>query len=108
MVGSIEKAGNGFSLLQKHHKHLRFVSNNSLRTDDEFIAKLNNIGVKDVIADDLIHPDKTILDYIRSNPKYKKITVLGCQLLKNTLEKEGYEVEKFVSIGKTYSKSWSF
>uniref|UniRef100_T1GH38 Uncharacterized protein n=1 Tax=Megaselia scalaris TaxID=36166 RepID=T1GH38_MEGSC len=39
--------------------------------------------------DDFIHPDKTIVSYLKHHPKYKKVYVLAGRVFKNALNESG-------------------
>lgn len=93
VVGGIEGAGEGFTKLQEAGKSLKFVSNNALRTDEDYIKKLSGIGVQNIKPNDLIHPDKTVVTYLKSNPKYKNIFAITGPLFKKALKDNGYNVD---------------
>ena len=46
--GNIPRTGEAINLLKKNGKIVLFVSNNSQRSDEEYIAKFKTIGVTDV------------------------------------------------------------
>uniref|UniRef100_T1GH37 Uncharacterized protein n=1 Tax=Megaselia scalaris TaxID=36166 RepID=T1GH37_MEGSC len=44
VIGPIKNAGIGFALLQEAGKSLNFISNNAMRTDEEYIQKLTSLA----------------------------------------------------------------
>lgn len=93
VVGPIENAGTGFTLLQKAGKSLKFISNNAYRTDADYIKKLSSIGVQNVKPNDLIHPDKTVITYLKSNPKYKNIFAICGPIFREALISNGFTID---------------
>lgn len=89
VIGPIKNAGIGFALLQEAGKSLNFISNNAMRTDEEYIQKLTSLGIPNLDKDDFIHPDKTIVSYLKHHPKYKKVYVLAGRVFKNALNESG-------------------
>lgn len=94
VVGPIKNAGVSFTLLQKAGKSIKFISNNSYRSDSDYIKKFSSIGIQNVQPKDLIHPDKTILTYLKSNPKYKHICAISGPILKENLISNGFTIDK--------------
>lgn len=97
VVGAIKDAGKGFALLQEAGKSLNFISNNAMRTDEEYIQKMNSLGIPNLNKDDFIHPDKTIVTYLKTKSKYKKVYVIAGSIFKNALRDGGFIVEDSVS-----------
>lgn len=97
VVGRIEGAGDGFTALQEAGKSLKFVSNNALRTDEDYIKKLSGIGIQNIKPLDLIHPDKTVLTYLKSKPQYKNIFPLVGPVFKKALKDNGFNVDEKVT-----------
>lgn len=92
LLGDIEGAGEGFTALQKAGKSLKFISNNAMRTDDEYLTKFSGLGIHNIKPDDLIHPDKTIVKYLKSKPQYKNIFTMVGPLLNKVLKDNGYNI----------------
>lgn len=61
-----------------------------MRTDNDYIKKLSAIGIENVKANDLIHPDKTIVTYLKKNPKYKELFTIAGPIIKKALNDNGY------------------
>ncbi|KAL5275988.1 hypothetical protein ACFFRR_001672 [Megaselia abdita] len=103
VVGGIEGAGKGFMSLKEAGKSLKFISNNALRTDEDYIKKLSALGIDNVNPDDLIHPDKTIVTYLKSKPKYKNIFAIVGTNFREELIKNGYNVDEKPDISKPFT-----
>lgn len=105
VVGPIKDAGAGFSLLQQAGKSLRFISNNPMRSDEDYITKLASLGIHNLSSNDFIHPDKTIQRYLSSDPKYKRVYLITASPLKNALRGSGFIVEDGVSFKENHNSS---
>lgn len=92
----INNVGPAFTLLQEAGKSIKFISNSSYRTDAGYIQTLSAIGIKDVKPDDLIHPDKTIITYLKSHPKYKELFPIVGPIFKEGLISNGFKIDEMV------------
>lgn len=59
---------------------------------------MSSLGIPNLNKDDFIHVDKTIIHYMKSKPKYKKVFVLSGEPLKAGLREIGLTVEDGVSL----------
>lgn len=48
LIEPIPNTGTAINLIKNANKQYKFISNNSMRTDQEYLRKFSNIGVKDV------------------------------------------------------------
>uniref|UniRef100_T1GHW7 4-nitrophenylphosphatase n=1 Tax=Megaselia scalaris TaxID=36166 RepID=T1GHW7_MEGSC len=90
----INNVGPAFTLLQEAGKSIKFISNSSYRTDAGYIQTLSAIGIKDVKPDDLIHPDKTIITFLKSHPKYKSLFPIVGPIFKEGLISSGFKIDE--------------
>ncbi|MFX1418560.1 MAG: HAD-IIA family hydrolase [Promethearchaeota archaeon] len=77
-------------ILRDKRKNFFFLSNNSSRSTEDYLQKLNkfNLNIK---RENLILSQHPTIDYLKKN-KYKKIFLLGTQSLKNEFISEGFEL----------------
>lgn len=77
-------------LLKKQKKKFYFLSNNSSKSTEDYLKKLNkfNLGIN---RDNLILSQHPTIEFLKKN-NYKKIFLLGTQSLKNEFENEGFEL----------------
>ncbi|XP_075158143.1 uncharacterized protein LOC142231420 [Haematobia irritans] len=62
----IPKAIEGIQVIKDQGKKVKFVSNNSLRSDSQYVAKFVELGMKDFQKDDILHPIKTMAWYLKN------------------------------------------
>ncbi|XP_034119260.1 uncharacterized protein LOC133847166 [Drosophila sulfurigaster albostrigata] len=95
LVGWIPGTGEAINALKDAGKAVKFVSNNSFRTDDQYMEKFNTIGARNVQHDDIVHPVKSIVRYLHTLGKGKKQRVYSLMSLEanETLRKHGIEYE---------------
>ncbi|XP_023299808.2 phosphoglycolate phosphatase 1A, chloroplastic isoform X1 [Lucilia cuprina] len=87
----IEGSAEGFNALRQAGKQLTFITNNSVRPEEQCIQKLikNNIDIK---AENIMHPAKSIVEYL-NNIKFKGlIYIIASEEFKNVLKRAGYEL----------------
>lgn len=85
-------------LLQSKGKKLIFVSNNSTKSRDEYITKLNNFNIFDIKIEQIINSAYSTAIYINEVLKLnkdKKIWVLGQNGITKELEDFGYQTLTF-------------
>ncbi|MFW9882039.1 MAG: hypothetical protein ACFFG0_53930, partial [Candidatus Thorarchaeota archaeon] len=77
-------------VLRNKGKHFFFLSNNSSKSTEDYLQKLNkfNLNIK---RENLILSQHPTIDYLKKN-NYKKIFLLGTQSLKNEFRSEGFEL----------------
>ncbi|KAH8276571.1 hypothetical protein KR044_001742, partial [Drosophila immigrans] len=94
LVGWIPGTGEAINALKEAGKSVKFVSNNSFRTDDQYMEKFDTIGARNVQHDDIVHPVKSIVRYLHGQSKGKQRVYSLMSLEANeTLRKHGIEYE---------------
>ncbi|XP_049312387.1 uncharacterized protein LOC125775301 [Bactrocera dorsalis] len=63
----LPRTGEAVNALKDDGKRVYFVSNNSQRREEEYVNKFTRIGVKDVQADHIMYPAKSMLYYIKKH-----------------------------------------
>lgn len=77
-------------LLKKHEKKFYFLSNNSSKSTDDYLKKLNKFNLR-INQDNLILSQHPTIEFLKKN-NYKKIFLLGTQSLKNEFKNQGFEL----------------
>ncbi|KAH8387591.1 hypothetical protein KR093_008073, partial [Drosophila rubida] len=94
LVGWIPGTGEAINALKDAGKSVKFVSNNSFRTDDQYMEKFATIGARNVQHDDVVHPVKSIVRYLHANNKAQlRVYSLMSLEANETLRKHGIEYE---------------
>ncbi|XP_030567991.1 phosphoglycolate phosphatase 2 [Drosophila novamexicana] len=93
LVGWIPGAGEAINALKNAGKSVKFVSNNSFRTDDQYLEKFDHIGAINVQHDDVVHPVKSIVRYLHKHKPGKRVYSLMSLEANETLRKHGIEYE---------------
>ncbi|XP_061388904.1 glycerol-3-phosphate phosphatase-like [Musca vetustissima] len=90
-TGNIEGSGDGFNALCEAGKKLIFITNNSARPEDVCLEKLRMNKIK-IEANDLIHPSKSIAEYLKSINFDSAIYAITSESFKNSLRAQGFNV----------------
>lgn len=98
LVGWIPGAGEAINALKNAGKSVKFVSNNSFRTDDQYMEKFDHIGAINVQHDDVVHPVKSIVRYLHKHKPGKRVYSLMSLEANETLRKHGIEYESLVGL----------
>ncbi|XP_030378557.1 phosphoglycolate phosphatase 2 [Scaptodrosophila lebanonensis] len=94
LAGWIPGAGDAVNALRRAGKTIKFVSNNSFRTDEQYSEKFKKIGARGVnIEDDVVHPVKTIVRYLKTHKPGQRVFSLMSLEANETLRKQGVEYE---------------
>ncbi|XP_064555289.1 uncharacterized protein LOC135440176 [Drosophila montana] len=93
LVGWIPGTGEAINALKNAGKSVKFVSNNSFRTDDQYMEKFDHIGALNVQHDDVVHPVKSIVRYLHKHKPGKRVYSLMSLEANETLRKHGIEYE---------------
>ncbi|XP_011201824.2 uncharacterized protein LOC105225180 [Bactrocera dorsalis] len=98
MVSSpLPRTGEAVNALKDDGKQVRFVSNNSLRLDEEYVNKFTRIGVKDFQANDIMHPAKSMLYYMKKHNIKQPVFSLCSGHGNETLRHGGVDVRTLVT-----------
>ncbi|XP_034671279.1 glycerol-3-phosphate phosphatase [Drosophila subobscura] len=93
LVGWIPGTGAAVNALKSAGKQIKFVSNNSFRTDEQYMAKFEHIGANNVHDDDVVHPVKTIVRYLRKHRPGQRVYSLMSLEANETLRKHDIDFE---------------
>ncbi|XP_039958622.1 uncharacterized protein LOC126758081 [Bactrocera neohumeralis] len=94
---SLPRTGEAVNALKDNGKQVFFVSNNSVRLDEEYVNKFTRIGVKDFQANDIMHPVKAMLYYIKKHNIKQPVFSLCSGQSNETLRREGVDVRTLVT-----------
>ncbi|XP_054088217.1 uncharacterized protein LOC105213836 isoform X3 [Zeugodacus cucurbitae] len=83
-------------MLKADGKQVFFVSNNSLLTDEDYVRKFKGIGVKDFQANDIMHPVKAMLYYMKKHNIKQPVFSLCSAPGNETLRDGGIDVRTLV------------
>ncbi|KAK6741541.1 hypothetical protein RB195_009417 [Necator americanus] len=77
--------------LLKSMKRVFIISNNSTKTPEQYLSKIERMGFKGITREQLITPAIVLAAYFRDRPEYagQPIYLLGVENLKNTLDTMG-------------------
>ncbi|XP_052861019.1 uncharacterized protein LOC128268056 [Anopheles cruzii] len=79
--------------LRTSEKKILFVSNNSVRTMEDYRKKLDKLTDYTVTDDDIIHPGKLIIEYLRERKFGQALCyVIGSANLKKDLREAGFNI----------------
>ncbi|XP_053668710.1 uncharacterized protein LOC128719109 [Anopheles marshallii] len=87
----IEGAGAALQLFREHGKRVKFITNNSVRPFASYQQQLHALGV-DVMEADIIHPARSIVQYLKSQQFEGLIYCLGTENFKATLRQAGFQL----------------
>nr|XP_014094626.2 4-nitrophenylphosphatase [Bactrocera oleae] len=87
MIASpLPRTGEAVNALKAAGKQVLFVTNNSMRSDDDYVNKFVGIGVKDFQKNDIMHPVKSMLYYIKKHnikqPIFSLCSAPGTEMLR--------------------------
>jgi len=77
-------------ILRKEKKDFFFLSNNSSKSTEDYLKKLNKFNLN-ITKDNLILSQHPTIEYLKKN-KFKKIFLLGTQSLKKEFKNEGFNL----------------
>lgn len=96
MKHTIPQATEAFAALQRVGKPLNFISNNSLRAVEDTLKSFHNIGMQ-VKPEQLWHPAKTMVHYLRSIKFDGLIYIIATANFKAHLSEAGFQLIDGVS-----------
>ncbi|XP_073835486.1 uncharacterized protein [Musca autumnalis] len=89
----IANSGEAINLLKTAGKQFKFVSNNDgMRTDRDYIDKLENMGVNNIKEDDFILPYKAFARFMKTQHPGKTCYCTGSEYFMNSLKSTGVKV----------------
>ncbi|XP_075156963.1 glycerol-3-phosphate phosphatase isoform X2 [Haematobia irritans] len=87
----IEGSSAGFQVLHELGKKLTFITNNSVRPEEQCIAKLKKCGIE-IDSDNIMHPSKSIAEYLKSIQFEGLIYAIASESFKSLLRSAGFTV----------------
>ena len=84
-------AGETITTLRSLGRRTVFLSNNPTRTREEYVAKLNRLGVP-VTGDDIIHSSQVMANFLQRRMPGARLFVVGEEPLKAELQAAGFEL----------------
>lgn len=97
MASPIPEAGDVINLFLQAGKKYKLISNNSMRSDDEYLSNLAAMGVQGIGNDDIIHPVKTIVRYLQKYKPGQLVYSMGCDEFNDYLRKSRIDVQTLES-----------
>ncbi|XP_059222733.1 uncharacterized protein LOC131996798 [Stomoxys calcitrans] len=88
----IAGAGETVNLLKAYGKEVKFVTNNSLRSDVEYVEKFTKLGVKNVEENDIVYPTKAMAWYLKKIKPAATIYPLIASASKKLLSSYGFNL----------------
>ncbi|KAI5637690.1 haloacid dehalogenase-like hydrolase domain-containing protein [Phthorimaea operculella] len=85
-------SGKFFKLMKKLGKTVNYVSNNSIRTKENYEAKFQSAGIQDGF-ENLTIPSTAIAEYLKSKNLKKKVYCIACAETVHVLESNGFKCE---------------
>lgn len=93
LAGPIPGAGNVINRFLQAGKKYKLISNNSMRSDSEYLSNLDAMGVQGISSDDIVHPVKTITRYLQKFKPGQSVYSMGCDEFNDYLRNSGIEVQ---------------
>ncbi|XP_019543725.3 chronophin-like [Aedes albopictus] len=90
-TGPIPGVGKALQLLKQNGKKLAFISNNGMRTMDEYREKFQKLGIESQ-EHDIVHPALTTVKYLKSVGMQEAVYCIGTEVFKNYLRSDGFTV----------------
>lgn len=90
-TGPIPGVDQALQLLKAKGKRLAFISNNGMRTMDEYKQKFHELGV-DEQDQDIVHPALTTVKYLRSVGMRDAVYCIATEVFKDYLRHAGFQV----------------
>ncbi|MCT8686787.1 HAD-IIA family hydrolase, partial [Glaesserella parasuis] len=88
----INEAIDSVRLLQKQGKIVKFLSNNSSKSKQDYVSRLNELGIQCNVKDIILSTDATLR--FLSEKEIKRVYVLGTEKLKQSLIENGFKLSE--------------
>ncbi|CAG9787914.1 unnamed protein product [Diatraea saccharalis] len=96
--GTLPGAGDFFEKIKKHGKSVHYVSNNSLRTRQDYEKRFHSANIENGF-DNLTVPSIAIAEYLKSLNFNKKIYCVACPETMRVLERAGFQCFEGPEVG---------
>lgn len=90
-TGPIPGVDSALQLLKENGKKLAFISNNGMRTMDEYREKFVKLGIEP-LEHDIVHPALTTVKYLKSVNMQDAVYCVGTEVFKDYLRNAGFAV----------------
>ncbi|XP_055616534.1 uncharacterized protein LOC129769869 [Toxorhynchites rutilus septentrionalis] len=90
-TGPIPGVNKALQLLKQKGKKIAFISNNGMRTMEEYKQNFSKLGI-DVSERDIIHPALTTVKYLKSIKMQDAVYCIGTEIFKDYLRNAGFTV----------------
>ncbi|XP_055627083.1 uncharacterized protein LOC129769087 [Toxorhynchites rutilus septentrionalis] len=90
-TGPIPDVDKALQLLKHKGKKLAFISNNGMRTMEEYKRNFNNLGIT-VNENNIVHPALTTVKYLKSVNMRDAVYCIGTEIFKDYLRNAGFTV----------------
>ncbi|XP_055609452.1 uncharacterized protein LOC129756570 [Uranotaenia lowii] len=90
-TGPIPGVDRALQLLRDHGKKLAFISNNGMRTMDEYAEKFRLMGIEPQDYT-VVHPALTIVKYLKSTGMRDAVYCIATEVFKNYLREAGFTI----------------
>ncbi|XP_073955292.1 uncharacterized protein [Choristoneura fumiferana] len=94
----LEGSGEFIKLMKQHGKKVHFLSNNSMRSKEEYQKNFDNVGIRDGF-ENLTVPSIAIAEYLKSVNFDKQIYCVTCPETKRVLESYGFKCKYGPDVG---------
>uniref|UniRef100_A0A182LYK2 4-nitrophenylphosphatase n=1 Tax=Anopheles culicifacies TaxID=139723 RepID=A0A182LYK2_9DIPT len=90
-TGPIPGVDKALQLLRADGKKLAFISNNGMRTMEEYQKKFHSLGI-DAHEEEIVHPALTAVHYLKSIQMRDAVYCIGTEVFKDYLRTAGFKV----------------
>lgn len=97
--------GKFFSFMKKHGKKIHFVSNNSLRSRENYERRFKDAEIENG-CENLTVPAIAIAEYLKSVNFDKKVYSISCPETNNVLKSYGFEIKEGPDVGTDYYEDY--
>ncbi|KAL0879950.1 hypothetical protein ABMA27_002464 [Loxostege sticticalis] len=87
----LPRTGEFFKKMKQHGKTVHYVSNNSLRTKQDYEGKFKSVGIEDGY-ENLTLPSTAIAEYLKSVNFNKKVYCIACNETVKLLQSNGFKI----------------
>ncbi|CAD7090533.1 unnamed protein product [Hermetia illucens] len=87
----LEAVGNGIKKLKEHGKKVVFLTNNSTRSEEDYAKQFQSVGL-DIDLEDVVHPVRSIITYLRQIEFDGLIYCMATEAFKDSLRSAGFKV----------------
>lgn len=90
LVGKIDGVGEALQRLQRRGKKIVYVTNNSLRSDDEYRSKFQQSGIT-ARVEDVMHPALATVHFLQREAFKGLVYTIGSPVFRQTIADAGFQ-----------------